>query len=107
MLLMARPPALTTEERRAALLKAANHRKVRAQYKEAIRTGTRSWREALESEDEAILKMRVKELLESIPGFGAIRVIGILDRVGISHARRVKGLGANQKLRLLEELRGR
>lgn len=107
MLLMKNPPALSSEERRAALMKAANFRKARAQYKEAIRSGERSWREALTSDDEAILRMRVKELLEAIPGFGSIRATAILDRTGISHARRIKGLGATQKIRLLEELRGR
>ena len=107
MLLVTNPPSLSSEERRAALLKAANYRKTRAQFKEEVRVGLRSWREALSSDDEAILRMRVKELLEAIPGFGSIRAIAILDRAGISHTRRVKGLGPTQKSRLLEELRGR
>lgn len=104
---MKNPPALSGEERRAALLKAADYRRVRAEFKELIRSGSLSWRAALESEDEAILRMRVKELIEAIPGFGSIRAVAILDRVGISHARRIKGLGSSQKSRLLTELRGR
>lgn len=101
------PPKLTIEERRAALTKAADHRRQRAQFKEQVRSGRCSWREALESAEEAILRMRLKELLEAIPGFGTVRALAVLDRVGISHSRRVQGLGSSQKERLLEELRGR
>lgn len=101
------PPTLTSEERRAALQKAAMNRKLRAKFKEDIRSGRRDWREALESYDEAILKMRVKELIESLPGFGSVRAIAILDRAGISHTRRIQGLGTSQRERLRTELRGR
>ena len=101
------PPSLTSEERRAALQKAAAHRRVRAEFKQEVRSGKRNWREALESKDVAIQKMRVKELIESLPGFGTIRAIAVLDKAGISHTRRVQGLGVSQRERLKSELRGR
>lgn len=104
---MAKPPILSKDERIAALAKAANFRKARADFKESIRTGECSWRDALSSKNEAILRMRVKELIEAIPGFGSVRALAILDRIGISHSRRIKGLGVSQRVRLLEELRGR
>ena len=59
------------------------------------------------STDVAIQKMRVKELIESLPGFGAIRAIAVLDKAGISHTRRVQGLGVSQREKLQSELRGR
>jgi len=50
--------------------------------------------------------MRIKELLQSIPGFGEVRATNVLDRAGISHARRIQGVGKSQYenlLRLLKE----
>lgn len=104
---MNKPPSLSAEDRRLALQKAANHRKTRAEFKEQIRIGVKNWSDALTSSDEAIMRMRVKELLESLPGFGSIRAIAILDRVGISHTRRIQGLGSAQREKLLQELKGR
>ena len=93
---MVAPPKLTLEERRAALAKAAHSRKVRAQFKAEIKTGVRHWLEAFHSTDEAIKKMRVKELLQALPGCGEIRAAAILERAGISSARRVQGVGRSQ-----------
>ena len=101
------PPLLTAEERRAALQKAAAHRKVRAVFKQEVRDGKRDWREALDSKDVAIQKMRVKELIESLPGFGSVRAIAVLDKAGISHTRRIQGLGITQREKLKSELRRR
>ena len=101
------PPLLTAEERRAALQKAAAHRKVRAEFKQGVRDGKRDWREALDSKDVAIQKMRVKELIESLPGFGSVRAIAVLDKAGISHTRRIQGLGITQREKLKSELRRR
>lgn len=104
---MAHPPQLSSESRREALAKAREHRRIRAVFKKQISSGQRGWREALDSDDEAIRRMRIKELLESLPGFGSIRAIAILDRVGISHSRRIQGLGSTQREKLEKELKGR
>jgi len=107
---MGAPPKLTLEERRAALAKAAHSRKVRAQFKAEVKTGTRHWLDAFNSTDDAIKKMRVKELLQALPGFGEIRAAAILERAGISTARRVQGVGRSQyeNLRkLLKEVEAR
>jgi ribosomal protein S13 len=40
--------------------------------------------------------MRVSALLESMPGVGKVRAAGIMEELGISPSRRVRGLGANQ-----------
>jgi hypothetical protein len=104
---MSNPPEISNEARRAALEKAANYRRERAAFKRDIAEGKRGWREAIESKSEAISRMRVKELLESMPGFGSIRAQAILERVGISTTRRIKGLGSTQRKKLEEELSGR
>ena len=51
--------------------------------------------------------MRIKELLESIPSFGSTRAENILDQIGISHSRRIKGIGVRQKNELLKALERR
>lgn len=104
---MPNPPEISTEARRQALAKAVEHRKHRAEFKRELAEGKRFWREALDSEVEAIQRMRIKELLESLPGFGTIRAVAILDRVGISHTRRIQGLGSTQRAKLELELKGR
>ena len=104
---MANPPEISREARRAALAKAASYRRERAEFKKELAQGKRSWRDAVESESEAIQRMRVRELLESLPGFGSIRALAILDRAGISTTRRIKGLGSTQRQRLEKELKGR
>ena len=46
--------------------------------------------------------MRVRELIESLPGVGEIRAKNILERAGISPTRRVGGVGRSQYEKLLE-----
>lgn len=101
---MGLPPSLTPEQRRAALLKAASARKERSAFKDEIRSGRRNWREAFDDSRESIQKMRIKELLEALPGFGEIRVANILERADISKSRRIQGIGKNQKATLFNLL---
>lgn len=93
---MGAPPILSTQERKAALLKAAAARQERAKVKAQIKNGEIALLEVLQSQSPAILKMRVKSMLESIPGVGVVRALAIMERIGISEKRRVKGLGAQQ-----------
>ena len=97
---MVLPPQLTQEERKAALRRAALARKKRSEFKAEIRSGQRRWTDALNSTDPDIRKMRVKELIGSVPGFGTTRTIAVMEKSTISLTRRVQGVGANQ-LRLL------
>lgn len=46
---------------------------------------------------EAIGKMPVRALLESLPGIGTVRSRQIMKELGISESRRVRGLGNNQR----------
>jgi hypothetical protein len=93
---MGAPPILTPAERKAALAKAAAARQERARVKEQIKRGEIPLIEVLLSENPAILKMRVKAMLEAIPGVGVVRAVAIMERIGISEKRRVKGLGSQQ-----------
>lgn len=98
---MALPP-LTTEQRRAALDKAAAARRERAEVKDALKHGRLSLAEVLASGSESIRKMQVRALLESLPDIGKVRAQKILTEMEISESRRVRGLGTQQRERLLE-----
>jgi ribosomal protein S13 len=47
--------------------------------------------------DDAIGKMKVYVLLESLPGVGKVRAKQLMEKYGIAESRRVRGLGANQR----------
>lgn len=100
---MGLPPQLSDEQRKEALLKAAASRKRRAEVKFKIKNGEFSIDTVLEiaKKEDAIAKMRVKELLESMTGVGKIRAQSLMERLNISPTRRIQGLGRHQ----IKELR--
>ena len=102
---MGAPPQLTPEERANALAKAKISRQVRAGVKLRIKNQDLSIAQVLEiaRDDEAIAKMRVFELVESVPGMGKIRAKALLERLHISLTRRVQGLGRHQVESLIRE----
>lgn len=91
-------PELTAEQRRAALEKAAAVRRERAAVKNRLKHSGASLTEVLQvgQKDDVVGKMRVVDLLQSMPGLGKVRARNLMDRVGISPTRRVRGLGVNQ-----------
>jgi hypothetical protein len=105
---MANPPQLTAEQRQAALEKAAVARRARAEVKDRLKMGSLSLKELfdLADKDETIGKIKVLALLESLPGVGKVKARRVMDDVGIAETRRVQGLGAQQRARLLEEFGG-
>ncbi|MER6977859.1 integration host factor, actinobacterial type [Streptomyces carpinensis] len=98
---MALPP-LSPEQRRAALDKATAARKVRAEVRDALKHGRMSLADVLASDSEAIRKMPVRTLLESLPDIGKVRAQKLIAEIGISDSRRIQGLGIQQRVRLLE-----
>jgi DNA uptake protein ComE-like DNA-binding protein len=95
---------LTPEQRTAALAKAAEARAARAEIKARLKMGTMSLGDALDSEDPNVGKLKVVSLLESLPGVGKVKARKIMGDVDIAENRRVQGLGAQQKAKLLELL---
>ena len=100
------PPALSPDQRLAALDKAGAARRQRAELKEKLKMGSLSLRELLDqsTRDEVVGKMKVLVVLESLPGLGKVKARRLLDDVGISEARRIQGLGKNQREALFEKL---
>lgn len=101
---MALPP-LTPEQRQAALDKAAASRRERAAVKNRLKHSGATIAEVLaEGEhNEVIGKMRVSELLQSMPGLGKVRAAAVMQRLNISESRRVRGLGSKQVAALVAE----
>lgn len=98
-------PPLTPEQRAAALEKAAAARKARAELRDRLKHSGASLDDVLKSgeTDEVIGKMRVSAVLESMPGVGKVRAQRIMEKLGISPSRRVRGLGAHQRAALQRE----
>ena len=92
---MALPP-LTPEQRQAALEKAAASRRERAEVKNRLKHSGASI-------NEVIGKMRVIDLLQSMPGLGKVRARQLMERLGIAESRRVRGLGTKQVAALERE----
>jgi hypothetical protein len=98
-------PPLTPEQRAAALEKAAAARKVRAELRERLKHSGASLADVLATgeKDDVIGKMRVSAVLESMPGVGKVRAQRIMEKLGISPSRRVRGLGTHQRHALEQE----
>lgn len=98
-------PQLTPEQRTAALEKAAAARRVRAELKERLKKGQTSIKQVLADaeKDEALAKLKVSALLESLPGVGKVRAAQLMEQFEIAASRRLRGLGERQRKALLDE----
>ena len=103
---MPKPPALSADQRQAALEKAAEARRARAELKERLKMGSVSLSDLFDKAktDDVVGKLKVLALLESLPGIGKVKARRVMSDIGISETRRVQGLGANQRTKLLETL---
>ena len=98
-------PELNDDARREALNKAAEARKLRAEMKQRLKAGEIDLNSVLNraANDEVIAKTRVSEVLEALPKVGRVRARRLMERLDISSSRRLRGLGSNQRERLLAE----
>ncbi|MFF2189653.1 integration host factor, actinobacterial type [Streptomyces sp. NPDC058155] len=94
-------PALTLSQRAQALEKALAVRRERADLLAALKSGALTLPALLAREDDVVGKLRVRRVLESLPGIGTIRAGQLLTDLGISDKRRVQGLGTKQRAGLL------
>ena len=101
-------PELDDQARRDALAKAAEARKVRAELKQQLKDGEITLADVLSraDSDEVVGKTKVSAVLESMPKVGKVRSRKLMERLDISPSRRLRGLGANQRERLLNEFPG-
>lgn len=98
-------PKLTPEEKNIALKKAQEMRSKRARIRHELKCGQTNIREILDNvSSDAVAKMRVAYLIESLPRIGKIRTRKIMEDIGINSTRRIQGLGSKQRQALLERL---
>ena len=97
-------PELTPEQRKAALEKAAEARKARAELKTSLKQGETTLKEVLDKADtnEIIGKTKVSALLEAMPKVGKVKAREIMEELEIAQTRRLRGLGDRQRRALLE-----
>ncbi len=95
---------MTPEQRAAALEKAAAARRARAEVKNRLKYSQGSLGDVIKEgqTDDVVGKMKVSALLEALPGVGKVRARQIMEEIGISESRRVRGLGAKQVQALVD-----
>src|SRR5262245_63847560 len=78
-------PTLSPEQRAAALEKAAEIRKARAELKEQLKAGKTTLTKVLDraETDEVVGKLKVSAVLQSMPGIGKVRATQIMEKLKI------------------------
>ena len=100
---MVQPFSISDEDRRKALVKAAEVRRERAQLREQLKAGDISLSDLLgRLDDDTVGKMKVLTVIESLPGVGKVKARRAMEGIGISENRRLRGLGSRQRNQLLD-----
>lgn len=97
------PPQMSDEQRAAALERAAQARRVRAEVKELLKSGSLDLPGLLAraETDDLIGGIKVAAVLSSMPGTGKVKAKRLMEELGIADNRRLRGLGDNQRAALL------
>ncbi len=99
-------PALSPEQRQAALQKAREARAARSDLLAGLKAGTLTLAEVLGRDDDLARKTKVAQIIRALPGVGKARAAAVMERAGIPAERRIGGLGTRQREQLLAELPG-
>jgi hypothetical protein len=100
-------PALSPEQREAALQKARDARAARSALLAGLKAGTLTLADVLARDDDLARKTKVAQVVRAVPGVGKARATAIMERAGIPAERRIGGLGARQREHLLAEFPGK
>ncbi len=90
-------------DRAAAVKAGVEARRARAEVKRRISAGEISIFDAINDQQPSIQRMKVSELLGSVPGIGERRVFLLMAKIGIAKTRRIAGLGQHQLMALRKE----
>ena len=100
------PPRLSDEDRRAALQKAVEVRRQRSDVRVRLKDGSLTLGELLERvDDDMVGKMKALVVIESLPGVGKVKARRLMADIGIAESRRLRGLGDQQRAKLLSAIR--
>jgi hypothetical protein len=97
-------PEMTDEQRAAALQRAALARRMRAEIKALLQTGSLTFADVLEKAeaDDLVAGTRVKAIVSSMPKMGKITTIRLMEEIGIAENRTLRGLTPRQTKELLD-----
>jgi hypothetical protein len=94
---------MTDEQRAAALERAAEARRVRAEVKQLLKTGSLTLEDvfARAEQDDLVGGIKVSSLVVSMPHMGKIKTKRLLEDLRIAENRRLRGLTDRQRRDLL------
>lgn len=97
-------PELDADTRRAALEKAKQARRIRAELKQMLKAGEVRLTDVLArvEANDALAKMRVVEVIEAMPNVGKVTAGRVMEELQIAPTRRLQGLGPRQREALLD-----
>jgi hypothetical protein len=97
-------PEMTDEQRAAALARAGEARRKRAEIKHLLKTGSLTFNDVLEraESDDLVAGTKVAVIVAAMPGMGKVSTERLLSEIGIADGRTLRGLGKNQKGLLVE-----
>lgn len=92
-------PVRTPEQRATALEAAMRARRFRAALRADLKSGAQDPAVVVRdgAHDEQLAGVRVRWLLESLPGIGPVRAEQLMDQLGIAATRRLGGLNSRQR----------
>jgi hypothetical protein len=98
------PLDMSEDQRDAALAKAAQARRERAEMKELLRTGSLTLGEVFEraETDDVVAGTKVNSILVAMPRMGKVTAKRLMEEYGIAENRKIRGLGSRQRRLLLE-----
>ena len=103
---MSLPPRLSDEDRKAALAKAAEVRRQRSDVRARLKEGSLTLEDLFaQLDDDMIGKMKALVVIESLPGVGKVKARRMMSDIGIAESRRLRGLGDQQRAKLLAAVR--
>lgn len=98
-------PQLDPEQRKAALAKATEARRIRAELKQMLKAGEVTPQQVLaRSDDDRVGRMKVTELVQALPHMGPTKCRRLMEELDIASNRRLAGLGTRQRADLIEAL---
>ena len=97
-------PEMTDKQRAAALERAGLARRTRAEIKALLKTGSLTFTDVMDraKEDDLVAGTRVKAIVVSMPGMGKITTKRLMEEIGISETRKLKGLTPRQTKELTD-----
>ncbi|MDX1657861.1 MAG: integration host factor, actinobacterial type [Nitriliruptorales bacterium] len=101
-------PELDPEQRQAALEKAKESRRIRAELKQMLKAGEVQISQVLARAEhaDALAKMRASDLIGAMPNVGKVGARRLMNELGIADGRRLQGLGPRQREALIDHFEG-